>query len=55
MKCISLDMDDASLLKAEEGYEYFESISNVGIEFIKGPQLFAFPDDSIDLIVCSEV
>ena len=34
MKCIGLDMDDASLLKAEEGYEYFESISNVGAEFI---------------------
>ena len=56
MKCIGLDMDDASLLKAEEGYEYFESISNVGAEFIKGSAYcLPFPDDSIDLIVCSEV
>ena len=56
MKCIGLDMDDASLLKAEEGYEYFESISNVGAEFLKGSAYcLPFPDDSIDLIVCSEV
>ena len=56
MKCIGLDMDDASLLKAEEGYEYFESISNVGAEFITGSAYcLPFPDDSIDLIVCSEV
>ena len=28
MKCVGLDMDNASLNKAEEGYQYFESISN---------------------------
>ena len=26
MKCIGLDMDNDSLIKAEEGYEYFKSI-----------------------------
>ena len=36
MKCVGLDMDEESLIKAEEGYEYFESISNAGAEFIKG-------------------
>ena len=56
MKCIGLDMDDASLIKAEEGYEYFESISNAGAEFIKGSAYsLPFPDDSLDLIICSEV
>ena len=56
MKCIGLDMDNASLVKAEEGYEYFESISKAGAEFIKGSAYsLPFPDDSIDLIVCSEV
>ena len=28
MKCIGLDMDNDSLKKAEEGYAYFESISD---------------------------
>lgn len=56
MKCIGLDMDDASLLKAHKGYEYFESISNAGAEFLKGSAYsLPFPDESIDLIVCSEV
>jgi ubiquinone/menaquinone biosynthesis C-methylase UbiE len=56
MKCVGLDMDNASLNKAEEGYQYFESISNAGAEFIKGSAYsLPFPDESIDLIVCSEV
>ena len=56
MKCVGLDMDKASLNKAEEGYQYFESISNAGAEFIKGSAYsLPFPDESIDLIVCSEV
>ena len=56
MKCIGLDMDDDSLKKAEEGYSYFESISEVGAEFIKGSAYsLPFPDNTFDLIVCSEV
>lgn len=56
MKCIGLDMDNASLQKAEEGYEYFKSISDAGVEFLKGSAYsLPFPDQSIDLIVCSEV
>ena len=56
MKCIGLDMDNGSLHKAEEGYEYFKSISNVGAEFLKGSAYsLPFLDNSLDLIVCSEV
>ena len=56
MKCFGLDMDDDSLKKAEEGYSYFESISEVGAEFIKGSAYsLPFPDNTFDLIVCSEV
>ena len=56
MKCIGLDMDNGSLHKAEEGYEYFKSISNEGAEFIKGSAYsLPFLDNSLDLIVCSEV
>lgn len=56
MKCVGLDMDDDSLKKAEEGYSYFESISEVGAEFIKGSAYsLPFPDNTFDLIVCSEV
>ena len=56
MKCIGLDMDNDSLHKAEEGYEYFKSISNVGAEFLKGSDYsLPFLDNSLDLIVCSEV
>ena len=56
MKCLGLDMDDDSLKKAEEGYSYFESISEVGAEFIKGSAYsLPFPDNTFDLIVCSEV
>ena len=29
MKCFGLDMDNKSLEKAEEGYEYFESINTI--------------------------
>ena len=56
MKCVGLDMDDDSLKKAEKGYSYFESISEVGAEFIKGSAYsLPFPDNTFDLIVCSEV
>jgi ubiquinone/menaquinone biosynthesis C-methylase UbiE len=56
IKCIGLDMDNDSLHKAEEGYEYFKSISNAGAEFIKGSAYsLPFLDNSLDLIVCSEV
>ena len=56
MKCIGLDMDNDSLHKAEEGYEYFKSISNVGAEFLKGSAYsLPFLDNSLDLVVCSEV
>ena len=56
MKCVGLDMDEDSLKKAEEGYSYFESISEVGAEFIKGSAYsLPFPDNTFDLIVCSEV
>jgi len=56
MRCIGLDMDKDSLNKAEEGYEYFESISNVGVNFLKGSAYsLPFPNNSFDLIVCSEV
>ena len=56
MKCFGLDMDNKSLEIAEEGYEYFESISNVGAEFLKGSAYsLPFSDDTFDLIVCSEV
>ena len=56
MKCVGLDMDNDSLKKAEEGYEYFESISDVGAEFMKGSAYsLPFSDDTFDLIVCSEV
>ena len=56
MKCVGLDMDDDSLKKAEEGYSYFESISEVGAEFIKGSAYsLPFPDNNFDLVVCSEV
>ncbi len=56
MRCIGLDMDDESLEKAEEGYEYFESISKAGAEFLKGSAYsLPFPNDTFDLVVCSEV
>ena len=56
MKCIGIDMDKTSLNKAEEGYEYFESISKAGAEFLEGSAYsLPFNNDSFDLIVCSEV
>ena len=56
MKCIGLDMDNDSLQKAEEGYAYFESISEAGAEFMKGSAYsLPFSDNTFDLIVCSEV
>ena len=56
IKCIGLDMDDKSLAKAQEGYEYFKSISNVGADFTKGSAYaLPFEDNFFDLIICSEV
>ena len=56
IKCIGLDMDKDSLNKAENGYEYFESISNAGVDFLKGSAYsLPFPNNSFDLVVCSEV
>ena len=56
MKCIGIDMDKTSLNKAEEGYEYFESISKAGAEFLEGSAYsLPFDNDSFDLIICSEV
>ena len=54
--CIGLDMYEPSLAKAQEGFEFFKSISNEGAIFIKGSAYeLPFPSDSIDLIICSEV
>ena len=56
MKCIGIDPHDDSLKKAEEGYEYFQSISNVGAEFMEASAYsLPFPDETFDLVVCSEV
>ena len=56
MKCVGIDMDEESLKKAEEGYAYFESISEAGAMFMKGSAYsLPFPDNTFDLIVCSEV
>ena len=45
MKCIGLDMDNESLEKAEEGFEYFKSISEAGAQFLKGSAYsLPFPD-----------
>ena len=49
-------MDELSLAKAQEGFEFFKSISNEGAIFIKGSAYkLPFPSNSIDLIICSEV
>ena len=49
-------MDEPSLSKAQEGFEFFKSISNKGAIFIKGSAYeLPFPSNSIDLIICSEV
>ena len=56
MKCVGLDMDEESLIKAEEGYEYFKTISNTETDFLKGSAYeLPFEDNTFDLIVCSEV
>ena len=54
--CMGLDMDDLSLDKAREGYEFFKSISNQGASFIKGSAYsLPIPSNSLDLVICSEV
>ena len=56
IKCIGLDMDKDSLNKVEEGYEYFKSITNAGVDLLKGSAYsLPFPNNSFDLVVCSEV
>ena len=56
INCIGIDMDEPSIAKAVEGPEYFKSISNAHVDFIKGSAYsLPFNDDSADLIVCSEV
>ena len=54
--CIGLDMDDPSITKAREGYEFFKSISNQGASFIKGSAYsLPIPSNTLDLVICSEV
>jgi len=56
MNCVGLDMDEDSLIKAEEGYEYFKTISNAETDFLKGSAYeLPFENNTFDLIVCSEV
>ena len=50
IKCIGLDMDKDSLNKAEEGYEYFKSITNEGVDFLKvSAYSLNFPNNIFDL------
>jgi len=54
--CIGLDMDDSSIAKAREGYEFFKSISNQSASFIKGSAYsLPIPSNTLDLVICSEV
>ena len=56
MKCVGIDMDHESIKIAEEGYDYFKSISHAGAEFLKGSAYnIPFPDNFFDLVICSEV
>ena len=54
--CIGLDLHAESLKIAQEGADYFESISNEGAGFTmaSGYQM-PFADSSFDMVVCSEV
>ena len=54
--CIGLDLHAESLKVAQEGADYFESISNEGAGFTmaSGYQM-PFADSSFDMVVCSEV
>ena len=54
--CVGLDLHTESLRIAQEGAEYFESISNEGTGFTmaSGYQM-PFADSSFDMVVCSEV
>ena len=52
--CIGLDMDGSSLSVAQEGFEFFQSISNKGAIFIKGSAYkLPFPSNSICLLYTS--
>ena len=56
MQCIGLDMDKKSLKKAEEGYAYFKTLSEAGVEFLIGSAYsIPLPNNSVDIVICSEV
>ena len=56
MQCIGLDMDKKSLKKAEEGYAYFKTLSQAGVDFLIGSAYsIPLPNDSVDIVICSEV
>ena len=56
MQCIGLDMDKRSLEKAEEGYAYFKTLSQAGVDFLIGSAYsIPLPNNSVDIVICSEV
>ena len=56
MQCIGLDMDKRSLKKAEEGYAYFKTLSQAGVDFLIGSAYsIPLPNNSVDIVICSEV
>ena len=56
LQCIGLDPHIESLTKAFEGLDFLESISNKKTNFLSGSAYsLPFPDNSFDLVVCSEV
>ena len=56
LQCIGLDPHIKSLAKAYEGLDFLESISNKKTNFLSGSAYsLPFPDNSFDLVVCSEV
>ena len=56
LQCVGLDPHIESLTKAFEGLDFLESISNKKTNFLSGSAYsLPFPDNSFDLVVCSEV
>ena len=56
LQCIGLDPHIESLTKAFKGLDFLESISNKKTNFLSGSAYsLPFPDNSFDLVVCSEV
>ena len=56
LQCIGLDPHIESLTKAFESLDFLESISNKKTNFLSGSAYsLPFPDNSFDLVVCSEV